>query len=65
MSNDITSISAKLALADAVLAAVKESGLARVKRRRVVARRRRTTKAAQKPRTSRTPLKNVPAEAAA
>ena len=74
MSNDIENISARLAIADAVIAAIKESRLLRVKRRAPRRRRRRaaapkpaapTAKAASKPRTSRNPLSKVPAENAA
>ena len=76
MSNDIENVSARLAIADAVLAAIKESGLLRAKRRVIKRRRRRKTavastatapkaKATAKTRTSRNPLKNVPAEVAA
>lgn len=69
MSNENDNIVARLALADAILASVKESGLAKPKRRRATTkRRRRSATATAKPRAPRTPkaprtkapLANVP-----
>lgn len=65
--NEIDSLASRLALANAILEAVKESGLLR-KARRVVRRKRRAgAKAAAKPKrgTKTNPLSKVPTEPAA